>query len=49
MDVLSFSISNLQCTVRATVVGLSTELVGQIQEEEHTFQRLTDAIQLQVI
>ena len=47
-DVLSFSILNLQCTVRATVIGFSTKFAGQTHEER-TFHTLTDAIQLQVI
>ncbi|KAF8692700.1 hypothetical protein HU200_039534 [Digitaria exilis] len=37
------------CTVRATVVGFSTKLVGQIHKEEYTFHSLTDAIQLQLV
>jgi nuclear pore complex protein Nup210 len=48
-DVLSFSILNLQCTVRATVIGFSTKFAGQTHEEERTFHTLTDAIQLQLV
>jgi nuclear pore complex protein Nup210 len=48
-NVLTFSILNLQCTVRATVVDFSTKYAGETHEEEYTFHSLTDAVQLQVI
>ncbi|WVZ63130.1 hypothetical protein U9M48_012789 [Paspalum notatum var. saurae] len=37
------------CTVRATVSGFATKSAGKTREEEHTFQNLTDAIQLQIV